>query len=429
LKRLDEQQRQLRHKSKTLDAAEPSIDRYQQLHDTAKEQTHLAEEIEPLKAKILASLQPQQGPAAPGPQPPATAQPNAAKAAEVLGGLADNAGKAMAAAADHLAEYQPAKAAGTQAEVIEKLDQVFMAAAPYQQLVQHAIDRQQGLAGQSLQAISPPPPAVEADEEKVAAEDEQDEVDHRPQAVDLKDAAWNQRFIIGYSEMIQAKARQGLKNMPPAEPEPEPKPEEQSPDPAEDTVAPAEGPEKPDPAEAARKQQEALRKAMQNAVELGPKLTTLTVEAAGDLEDDNPQAAIPKQQEAIELLKKMLPEQEQDKDKQDQKKDDEKKDNKKKKDNRDKKDQDKKDSSKDEDKKKDNEKDKKDKDKKDPDKKDPGKQDQEKKQQESKKQEAMAKQQAKAVLRKAKQRQDERREMEKILQRYLYRPEKVEKDW
>ncbi|GAG19371.1 unnamed protein product, partial [marine sediment metagenome] len=89
LKRLDEQQRQLRHKSKTLDAAEPSIDRYQQLHDTAKEQAHLAEEIEPLKAKILASLQPQQGPAAPGTQPPAAAQPNAAKAAEVLGGLAE----------------------------------------------------------------------------------------------------------------------------------------------------------------------------------------------------------------------------------------------------------------------------------------------------------------------------------------------------
>ena len=42
------------------------------MHETAKTQRYLAEEIEPLKAKILASLQPQQPPTAPG-MPPGTA--------------------------------------------------------------------------------------------------------------------------------------------------------------------------------------------------------------------------------------------------------------------------------------------------------------------------------------------------------------------
>ena len=39
------------------------------------------------------------------------------KAAEVLGGLADNAGKAMLAAADNLAAYKPAEATDTQATI------------------------------------------------------------------------------------------------------------------------------------------------------------------------------------------------------------------------------------------------------------------------------------------------------------------------
>lgn len=457
LKQLEGQQRALRQKGKSLDAEQPSIDRYQRLHDTSKSQRYLSEEIEPLKAKILASLQPQHPPAqtaapsAPGlPSGAASGAPqvDAQKAAEVLGGLADNAGKAMLAAADSLAAYKPADATAPQAEAVEKIDQVFMAAAPYQQLVQHAIERQTKSADASAQAAAPPAPATE--EEPTEAE---------PIPFDAKDAAWNQRFITGYSGMIQAKARQGLKNMPP--PQPEPKAEEQPQpfgppvDPATAAAAEAEKPKQPDPAEAARKKQEALRKAMQNAVDLGPKLTDLTVAAATDLEENNPTAAIPKQKEAIELLKKMLPEDEQQQDKQDQNQQDQNKDEQNKDDkqnqDQDKKDQDKKDQDKkDQDKKdKGKEDEKKDeKDKKDEDKKDPGKDEEEKdkdkkqdsggqgqddkqkqagKKEEQRKNAAM--EQAKATLKKAKQRQDERRKMEKILQRYLYRPEKVEKDW
>jgi hypothetical protein len=39
------------------------------------------------------------------------------------------------------------------------------------------------------------------------------------------------------------------------------------------------------------------------------------------------------------------------------------------------------------------------------------------------------KEKAEAVLQRARQREDQHRELEKKLEGYLYRPEKVEKDW
>ncbi len=404
LQMLEQRQRTLRTTGKALAGEHRSPKRRQAVFTAETSERRLAEEIEPLKAKIHAGLRPQQSPqvAASGgtPQPAVAGQPNAEKAAEVLGGLADNAGKAMLAAADELRHNRPAAAVPVQADVVEKLDQVYMVVAPYTNLVQRAVERQKGLVDQ-----------------------------YQQEPIDLNESAWNQRFITGWSEMLLAKAKQGLKNMPPAEPAPAPKLPVAGPPVAESSKD--DSPKKTDPAEAARKQLEALRKAMEKAVELAPKVKTLTAEAATHLEQQEPAEALPKQEEALKLLKEMLPKQDQQKnqDKKDQqKKDQDKKDQEKKDQN--KKDQDKKDQDK-----KDQE--KKNQDKKDQEKKDRNKKDQDKKNDKEKEQSGqrpqqprdLSKKQADAVLRKARERQQKRRKLEALLQQQLYRPGKVEKDW
>ena len=346
LKMLDRRQRTVRLTARSLSKEAKSPKRRQDAFVASKAQRQLAEEIGPLRAKIEAALQ----------QAAPRADPQ--HAVRLLGGLAENAGRAMIAAAERLDADTPGDAVDIQAEAIEKLDEVYLVAAPYAMLVQTAVERQQALVDQSKQETDPAPelPAAEPAE-----------------------SVWNQRFVTGYSEMIRAKAQQGLKNMP----QQEEKPEEATED---------------DSAEAMKQQQEALRKAMLNAVQYAPKVRTLTIEATNNLEDGNTAAALPMQEEALELLKEMLPKQPED---QNQQQKDQQQDQ----------DQDKKD----------------DENKKDQEKKDQDQKDQQKQQQ--KKPQDLSKQQADAVLRKARQRQQEKRKLEKMLQQYLYRPDKVEKDW
>ncbi len=194
----------------------------------------------------------------------------------------------------------------------------------------------------------------------------------------------------------------------------------------------------------ADQQRRDLKEALQLGVQSAPKVEKLADESALQLEENKPDEALPKQQEALKLLKDMLPKQQQ---KEEEKKDQEKKDQEKKdqdKKDQEKKDQDKKDQNKKDQDKKDqdkNDQEKKDQQQKEQDKKDQGKQDQNKQDQQKKdetknqqqqnqqQQRDLNKEKAEAILQKARQRQDEHREVEKTLEGYLYRPEKVEKDW
>jgi len=480
LKMLDRKQRALRTTTTALGIEPKSPKRRQAVFNTEKAQRYLAEEIEPLKAKIRASLKPQPAgqataPAGP-PQAPAAPQPNAAKAAEVLTGLADNAGTAMLAAADELRGDHTREAVKVQADAVEKTDQIYMVAAPYVELVKTAIEKQKGLVDLSSRAVGKPKedtkektagvaepdkeakgkgavpePEKETQEKDAVPSQKQEEQAEPKEVIDLDEAAWDQGFVTRWTDMIQAKARQGLKNMPPPEPAAKPDPAKaqppatgpSKPEPAKAAPSQDAAPKKVDPAEAAKKQQEALRKAMEKAVELAPKVKTLTSEAATYLEEKKPADALPKQEEALKLLKEMLPKQDQNQNQKQQQQDKQKNQDKKNQD-KNKNDQDKKNKDKKDQDKKDPDKDKKDKDKKDQkDQKDQNKDDQKKNKDKKDQQKKpaggdkkqkpqprdLSKQQADAVLRKARQRQQERKKMEKMLQLYLYRPGKVEKDW
>jgi hypothetical protein len=373
LAKIEQRQRALREVARALAAEPDSPKRRQAMVAEETAQRTLADEIKPLKEKIQKELsQAASGAAqAAGPSPPS--QGDIQKGIDLLTGLADESGKAMLAAADRIHAAEPAKARKNQAEALEKLDAIFLAASPYPGVVSKAVERQKALVDQTVAVV----------EKQVPAEQ-----------FDFTDAAWDQEFVGRWTKAMQLRAKDGLKELEKADPA---------------AMAATPGPNaqpgtKPDP-EAIKKQIEGLKKSMKKAEELGPKIESLVAKAVDHLEAKKASDARPKQEEALKLLKEIaepLADQDQ-KQKQDQKQDQ-------------KKDQD--------DKKKQDE--KKDQQQKQDEKKD---QDQKQQQQQQPKPEEMSKEQAEALLRQVRQRQQDREQKEKQLQQFYFRPGKVEKDW
>jgi hypothetical protein len=364
---LESEQRSLMQTDKELGSAKPSPRQREAIRAAENVQRKLAEEIQPLKEKIASTL------SAPPPQQPganqaASPSEDVKKAVELLQHLADDVRQSMGKAADSLAGGSFSQAGESQSQAVETIDQIFMAVAPYANLVQRGINRQEELINQS--------PAAEkqaiATEQNASAKPAQ----HQPEAqarnskppFDGNEAAWNQRFIARYGRILSAKARRELEkldSMPSAKQEP--------PKSATSTVPNANSEQAPDKDRPgsdeqlkADEQRRDLKEALQLGVQSAPKVEKLADQSALLLEENKPDEALPKQQEALKLLKDMLPKQQQ---QEQEKKEQEKKDQDKK--DKDSKDQNKKDQDK-------KEQEKKDQQQKEQEKKDQGKQDQNK---------------------------------------------------
>ncbi|MBN2476268.1 MAG: hypothetical protein JXB62_16770 [Pirellulales bacterium] len=380
LQMIETRQRVLRAASKALTDAPDSPHQRQGLKGAASSQRELAEEIEPLKTKIHDELKPPEsrpgagppvaGPPVAGPPPPPSG-PDAVKAFEILSGLADEAGAAMLSAADSLDEASAADAVPSQAQAVENLDQIYMAVAPFPNMVQRALGVQKDLVDRSAALVESPEGQGNRkpqDPEEQAGE------------TDFGELAWTQRFVARWSEILPAKARQGLKSLESAETA------APGPPPRDDTQQPTADPE------AAKQRSEGMKRSMQKAIELAPRVQTLATEAADSLGRQEPDHALPKQEEALKLLKEIadpLPKQDQQQQQCDQPQNQQQ-------------DQQKQPSDGDR---------------------------QQQQEQQAQQPPDLSKQQAEAVLRKARQRQQERREIDKRLRSYLYRPGEVEKDW
>ncbi|MGD0519236.1 MAG: hypothetical protein ABSA26_16995 [Thermoguttaceae bacterium] len=422
---LESEQRSLMQADKELGDAKPSPRQREAIRAAENAQRTLAEEIQPLKDKIVTALSapPQQAGANQAASPSADVQ----KAIEVLSSLAEEIRESMSKAADSIAGGSLPEAAKSQSQAVETIDQIYMAVAPYAGLVQRGIKRQEELIDQS--------PAAEkqekSDEQNASAPKAQPP--HTQARFDGNEAAWNQRFIARYGRILPAKARRELEHLdatPVANQAPPAQSATSSTPAANATPVPEKDQSGSDEQLKAEQQRRDLKEALQLGVQSAPKVEKLADQSASLLEEDKPDEALPKQQEALKLLKDMLPkQQQQDQDKKEQEKND-----------KEKKDQQQKDQEKKDQEKKDQE--KKDQQQKDQQKKDQGKQDQNK-QDQQKKDEAknqrqqdkqqqnkrdLNKQQAEAVLHKARERQDQHRELEKKIEGYLYRPEKVDKD-
>ncbi|MBN1852679.1 MAG: VWA domain-containing protein [Pirellulales bacterium] len=354
-------------------AGEPDSPRRRQaILTTATDQRQLQEEIEPLKQKIVEALQPSQTQGNPSPSPPPAG--NSMKdGIEILHSLADQAANAMLAAADSLDAADFQKTSQEQDQSLKNLDQIYLGVVPFPTLVERAIDRQQGLIEQVTPAADP----ANQSEEEVATNMESD--------LDLDELAWNQEFLTGWAHVLGPKAAHQLKQL------------DTMPDSA---AGPGSVPGIPQPPgtdpEAAKQQLDGLKQSIERAIELGPKVESLSSDAVVALREKKIENALPNQKEALKLLKEIaepLP-------KQDKKQQEEQQPNQEEQKKQDAKNQ-----------------------------ADQKQQQEDNQKQKAQRQRDLSKQQAESLMRKVRERQQERKEQEQQLQKYLAKPGEVEKDW
>ena len=385
LQMLDTQQRMLRTTARSLAALPDSPQRRQAFSATSSAERELSEEIDSLKEKITAGLQPAQPPGggSAGGSPTGAAPPpdeSMAEAVAMLTQLADGVGRAMQNAADKLKGDSVDSAVGLQADAVEGLDQIYMAVAPFPDMVTRGVATQEELVNRVAPVLEPGKEAV--DEE---TENDQPAADADGAELDAPEAAWDQRFVAGWGEILSGKAEHGMKNL-------------GTMDPAAMAGMAGQTPQQPAPDPAAvQKQQEQLdqlKAAMEKAVESGPKIHVLGQEASDRLEKAEALQALPKQKEALKLWKEiadLLPKQDQQEQCDNPKQDESKNDQQEQQD-----------------------------------------QEQSKDSQQQQKQpspEDISKQQAESVLRKARDQEKKRRDLEKEVERHLFRAHAVERDW
>jgi hypothetical protein len=384
LQMLEDKQRALRLAARALARAGDSPKRREAQRTIEAEQSKLGEEIVPLKDKIEATLTKAAAGIAgkSGGSAPAAGADEVKKAIAHLQAMAEETGKSIGAAVGQFRAGKPAEAVKPQTDAVESFNQMYRAVVPYPSLVQRALGTQQAL----VDGNSPLPSGDGPGKGKLPAKSGPASVSRAEKAangdaspgspLDSAEAAWSQEFVTRYSEVLTPLAREGLKQLQamPADP-----------------AASATSPSKPgsgNPAASAeelQKQREGLKRSMDKAVVLAPKVEKLSGEAVGLFRDRKPAEALPKQQEALKLLKEIaepLPKQKQQQQ---------------------------------------------------PNSKDQNKQDQDNQEQKppdpKQQQQEASQQQTEAALRQVQQRQQKRQEMEKQLQRYLPSSGQVDKDW
>ena len=400
-----ERQEALRDGIRAFADLEDTPMRRQALVESKTAQDELAEEIEPLKAKIdeaLSASQPGAGGAGPGAAPSGAADPaRTEQARTVLQGWADDAREAMEEASGFVMD-SPSEALSPQNRGMESLDRIFGAAGSFEAVLMAAIRDEQAVVNHTVPLVERGDTSsnanAESDETKEALEAEEaanrDDPETDEPSIDrtwsatYPGIAWRQGRVPSWADMMGHKAAQQLNTI------------ESGSDPSSPgmdklgTKPPGvkrEGvkPQGADP-EAGKKREDALRKALNLAIETAPIIRELADQAHQDLEAEKGPDALPKAEEALALLKKIheaLPKEDQG-DQGDQKKDQDQ-------------DQD---------------------------------QDQNKNQDQQNERQRkapgeMSREQAEGLLKKAKEREREHRDQQERLQGLMRKPSKVEKDW
>jgi Ca-activated chloride channel family protein len=271
LEMITAEQTVLRQAAQAATREDDSPRRRQAMSQAGEQQRQLAEEIEPLKDKIREAL----APSPPGPpgaapaMPPPTADSDADQAVDLLHGLADRAHQGMKQAAERLVDQDLAPALEAQQQTLDALEDIYIAVAPFPQFLATTTARQQMLVERSQQLVQSPEEQTDGDPDYEAVGHEQTVVRRR-------------------SEVLPLRAEQELKQLPPPVAGPAPPPTQSQP--AEEPAAPA----PPD-----------FRPALEKAVELGPRIPPLTGQAAEDLKNAQPAAALPHQEQALALFRQI----------------------------------------------------------------------------------------------------------------------------
>ena len=459
LKMLEGKEEQLRSESRVLSGFDDSPRRRQALSIVEDGQTELADEVEPLKEKIVEAVTPpadvQTSAAAPNPppvRPPGDDQRQQLdQARDLLTGIADEVGEQMLAAAQELAVPDFDAARTSQERVVDSLQQIAMAVTPFADIVQESLRKQKSImpveTADALGATGDlsDVPDVDADAETSSDSEETEEAeqvdvgnseeidaeeDELRAPVDFQESGWRQKQVVNWSSLIGPKAemelaslQEQLGSMPDADQIDESEKAEKEDDDSDDTddsandAQPAKDAASLSP-EAAQAQQQLeqmqqMAKAMERAIELAPDISEATMTAEQLLSDENAEGALPHQQQAADLLQEIIDlfpkqdsqqNQEEDQNEQDQDSRDEDEQDQQQPDSGDSEDEEQQDD-------------------------ENSDQNEQRNQQQERQQQDMSRQQAESVLRRARERERQHREQKKALERAIAVPVPVERDW
>lgn len=444
---LEEKESSLRSATQALLQQDDSPQRRQAVREAAESQRTLQEEIQPLKDKITESLSAaSQAPPAAGGQPPSIDE-QTQQALQVMHGIADEAGSRMQSAAGALANADFDTAITAETETLNLLNQLYMAAAPYPNILQRALQQQEQLAPDDDSAANDSKAqqnTTEADadtpEESAAENGDKPETpaaaddDRNPHSsldeVSREQLIEDQSRITEWSRILPLKAESALPQLqqqlesmqavaPGSESEKQPSDNDDEPptdsdqeksDSSDDKDSENEQVANDDAStnDAQKQQLEQLKgmvESMQLAIQLSPEAEKHSQAAADHLTADSISEAEPEQVETLRLLKEIAePLKQQNQDQQNQNPDDDQNQ------------QDDSGSGQDQQGKKDQQEEADD-------------QQQNSEQQKQEPQKQQSRQQAESVLRQARERERKHRELQKQLRAILGQRFKVDKDW
>ena len=266
---IEQRQTALREGTTMLSQHSTSPQRRQAMKEAADAQRTLQEELDPLKQKFADAVQSSAG------QQPSGSDDSSQRVLNLLNELTDEAGSSMLAAAEDLELDAADAAAVSQRESLDRLNEVYMVVAPFQQILQKAISWQERLVTESETGLA-------------------DATDSDPDGNAIDDAVWNQSRISDWGRLLSLKAeaeRPQIEAQMAAAQDQQPSTDDDS----------ASGSATPDP----RAQLEALSASMEKAIELAPEVEEHSRAAQELLNDTSPADALPEQQEALRLLKEI----------------------------------------------------------------------------------------------------------------------------
>jgi|GEM_PF-1010699 len=379
LKMIEDRQMQIRSVTKVLSQGQDSAHLRQAVMETAESLRTLQEEVAPLKQKLSEQIQQGSGVAAAQNAQPNPQDEQRQQAEQLLHQMADQIGERMLTSATLLEEKNMKSAVTAETEGLDQTNQLYMALAPYQNILQRAISEQQSVLPpeSASEEVKTGPDATAEDAIKNTTNDDNTTSGDTTSGDITEDTNSNvaepnnsvpkdfvqlletQSRITGWSDILSLKAESELpqaeqqleslkQSMPeetPDKTEPVKTDEEHSAiDPVQKDSAAQGTPVLSEQKQAAKDQQDQMRQqldqltgmveSMKRAIELAPQAAQHSAAATGSLIKEDAVEAEPEQQETLRLLKEIAEplvnedqqdqDQDQDKNNEDQKQDDKK---------------------------------------------------------------------------------------------------------
>jgi hypothetical protein len=320
LSSLDKQQSQLREQSRQLANRQPRASRLERTK-LAELQRKVLEELGPLSAKVDQSLQPPQAQAGQsGSQPQPADLSDEEKAAiqqirQLIGEVTQKAQDSISSAAELIGSGKFDEATRHQQDTCDRFYETYALMAPFQQVLQRAIDDQQALIERSTSII-----------EESSQGKREDDASTKTIDTDWSSLSWRQNWLSKLNNAMTSKAAGVLKQLPPADNNEDrvklnsgsdeendgnqsrtEDPETNIPDTGNiPDSSPSEVPRSEESSEpTAEELMTALRRAIEKALENSPSIAEHSKSASSHLKNSRATAAKPEQEEVLRLLKEI----------------------------------------------------------------------------------------------------------------------------